>query len=945
MQLETFAEDQNAADRSPDMTCLSELLTFRSEPSDVIWADDRYINAYQRRDSVPIIGIADILKRLVARGNLTPNDYYRLMLRLRAGHFYFFALESAEILHHVMQARTTGSFLTETPEMGVLRRYFAQSLLLGEILQRPGASPANASGEVAFLQSCANEVRDALVQIWLSDLIKTDEEKEIRAEWILQALYTDHLGFRSLSGLPTGGATDHELVGVSLAGFIIAGFDMRIAGKCTTPRLGDYLQWLYHRLLWSAFECDRQVLDGAAAFIRSVLLALRHAAVSDDQKAATASLILLLFDLLPTQLQTRLQANQEFVQELNIRVTPLVGVKDLRFSRDAYLRAATEAMNGRRANAMLWRSKEEVAFEPAPQGIVIKRPNGEAIGVFDQHLILLDERPDAWEGLLRSQPDWFDCSRDERGHAIESILQQKDPIARIELAQHWRDSSAAVFYSALPRKLEEQRSFTPDDLRPPNAEGLLRHYNLSATASGDDFQARLTSGSDELAEDVGVAPAFIRFAGLPVPLPTPLLKRIDDLSEPNKRELVKTLLRTPGSPLSAIHFVRLLARLAESPVSPYWRLARMAIRAIVHPAAADFRAFQALLCWTDNLFHMWPESADWSTNARIALVWAHTHKVFSTFVYLGVTPEWMKERFQRPDFGLSHDVFEHAPEYFGDLAHPKRVTHTAFALSGISYALSESDPDWLDDNMREGIMQLAFPSVEGQRAPAVDLLRNHSLATNTLSSFLGRDIGSDISRLVQNDAATFFRTEHLNELALQTLANLGSGDPPSAGWDVIHFLLSDLPTDEDVSKLTESAILATNLVALVDDLDSCQIILQSASLRATALRKSKITEHLSAQMLEVCRRVRELSMGGDRLTDRQRLFLHSLFQVIAQLSWGAEDIDLQPSAFSGLLTSVMLTFPEAAPLYRNLLNRIWPCKASYAKLMWPLLIRSRAGER
>ena len=121
-------EDTAAWEGSLDVRCLFELFTFKPNPSDVICTDDRCLNSYQRRDSVPIVTILEVLKALVSAKELTNIEYYRLLMRLRAGKVFFIPLEAGEILHHLLQARVNDGELTETPELGFLRRYWAASL-------------------------------------------------------------------------------------------------------------------------------------------------------------------------------------------------------------------------------------------------------------------------------------------------------------------------------------------------------------------------------------------------------------------------------------------------------------------------------------------------------------------------------------------------------------------------------------------------------------------------------------------------------------------------------------------------------------------------------------------------------------------------------------------------------------------------------------------------
>ena len=76
------------------------------------------------------------------------------------------------------------------------------------------------------------------------------------------------------------------------------------------------------------------------------------------------------------------------------------------------------------------------------------------------------------------------------------------------------------------------------------------------------------------------------------------------------------------------------------------------------------------------------------------MVWAHSHRVFSTFNYLGVPTEWVADRFRRPDFGLCYELFDHPPECSKDIAHPKRVSREALLLTGLAYATDEKGADW-----------------------------------------------------------------------------------------------------------------------------------------------------------------------------------------------------------------------------------------------------------
>jgi hypothetical protein len=931
-------------DRSFDLKCLSELLTFPPESTDRIWADDRYVNGYPRRDAVPIVSIVDVLKALVAAKELTTSEYYRLLNRLRASKCSFIPLETGEILNHLAQAPVASYALSETPEMGILRRYWAENLLRTSQLQRPGASPANAGGEIAFLLTSVNAVRDALAGLWATNLPQTDEEREARAEWLLEALYTDHLGVGAVAELPPGEIKDHELVGVSVGSLIAAGLEMRLERRCTSQALRDYLYWLYHRILHHAFERDDRVLQSAGAFIRTTMRTLWQA-VTEDQKPRAGSLIQFLLELLPDELREVVRADAEFSAELSIVTVSIVQVGPHRFSKKEYLEAAREAVNGRRGRARVWPSGDEVTFDAATDGIALKPPTGETIKVADPLFALLSDQGSQRDDVLSSHGEWFDCSADEHAKTIESILASEDPLARVETAQGWREQSAAVFYANLSRKLSDQEGFLPDNIRPPSADALLRHYRLSNDPRHGSFLDQIDSGSEQIAQKSGVAECFVRYAGLPVPLPRSFLRFVDGLSDSEKRTLVKRLLRTAGSPLSEIHFVRLLAHMADSPRSRYWRLATKAISALLKSEAVEqFSAFRVLLQWTDSAFGIWPQTKTWSAAERLAMVWAHTHRVFSTFNYLGVPNKWIADRFRRPDFGLCYELFDHPPACSKDVAHPKRVSREALLLTGLGYAAGEKGAEWWELVISRPLLDLVHSVADGETRLNIGLLRDSSLAGDLLGSFLAGDRSHIPCSILKDKTSDFLLPANVKKLGAEALqaAQADISALSALSWKAIYLVFGDLPVEDGQRELMESAILNIDLPPLAGDLDACETLLHAAAMQAAALQSIAVTEHLSDQAVKIAGVLRRRSRDGGKLTAAEQQFLASLFQVAIDLSWSATRGVERASEFARLLTRIADAFPKTAAVCRHLLNRIWPCEASRAKLLWPLLIRSRS---
>jgi hypothetical protein len=927
---------------SDDAKCLLELLTFTPETPDVVWADDRYVNAFQRRDSVPIVSIADVLKSLVAAQTLTKAEFRRTLSRLRNAKFYFIPLDTDEILYHLTQAPVRGSALSETPELGTLRRYWSGSLLRGRDLQRPGTFAGNLSGETGYLQVSANAVRDALAALWKTKLKQTEEEREVRAEWLLQTLYVDHLGIRSLTGIPTGEVEGHDLLGVSLGSLIVAGFQMRLLGSCTSAALEAYLRWLHRRVLRRAFERDDRVRQRTGLFIATILRGLWQGPRTREEKAAAARLILNLIEMLPTELQSVLQADEILVRELSIRPTTIVRVGNIQFAKLAYIKAAKSAVNGEAAKARLWRSREEVSFASAAGGVLIRRPSGAELTINDPMLALLSNDQEQRIAALSSRPDWFDCPTDARMEAIARIVRIEDELSRVEEAERWRDCSAAVFYADLAGRLEAQGAFMPDDLRPPDAEALLRYYRICGRISTGTFAAQSESGSDELAKEFGVYQAFVRYSGFPTPLPGALVDRIRLLSETERRKLIKSIVRTAGSPISDIHLLHLLACLAETPDSKYWRLAKRLTRVLINSQQTGrFRAFQRLLHWVDNLFYAWTAAEGWSVEERLAMVWGHTHRLSSAFTYLGVVEDWMAGRFRQPDFGFSRELFEHKSEYSEDISHSQRFSRESFILSGLAYATRGKTHEWWPESIRGEMLSFVRPEVDGERSFAPPLMRDPSLGSNLLGAFLGRDRGELLIEILGEDDAVAFSTETLKILTNQAVKALQETQTTVAGWNGIFWTLGDLKTTSENQHVLIDAIAGINLSPTDLSLEDCQTVLSAASLQTAALKSAAARQHLSSQLIQAVSKIAE-RQKGDRLPEGDHRFLASLFQIAAHLGWSSASTEEQAAEFARVMDSIMNASPDAASVYRLVLNHVWPCRTNEAELIWPLLVRSRS---
>src|SRR5205085_1527581 len=141
---------------SIDFAALGDLFRYEAVEGDILWIDDRAINKHPLRENAPIIGINEILIALRERESIDKHEYYDILLNLRGENFRYIPLDEGEILYHLRKASIKDDVISETKDLGILRRYLASCLLNKEYLQPELTIDGNQNpvGEHAFITHC-----------------------------------------------------------------------------------------------------------------------------------------------------------------------------------------------------------------------------------------------------------------------------------------------------------------------------------------------------------------------------------------------------------------------------------------------------------------------------------------------------------------------------------------------------------------------------------------------------------------------------------------------------------------------------------------------------------------------------------------------------------------------------------------------------------------------
>ena len=950
---ETEASDQ----QSLSERLLTDLLSFKAREGDVIWSDDRFVNGYFHSGEIPIIGINEVLKGLVSSGSISDSKYYNTITRLRAANVRFIPIEEEEILYYLSRARVDeNGFLTETPELRILRRYIAACLLEKNILQFPSMSEntSNKEGEIAFVLNLALVIPCTIVSLWINE---SSEEKCIaQSNWLIDKLYSELHGLFKTIGQEKPDQNDRQLAAMTLSGLINGAISFPFKqGENGRPKQRTvYYDWLYKAFLHEKFEADPNLIIEVADVLKIFLMSMLDQELDKDTADGAVKLLQFLYNDLPDPIQEELSRDTDFMAKIGFISRPFAEAFGLNFDHDEFFKAASEAINGREAILSTLERDREVKFLPfeldnGKKAICLDEPETEKKVISEATLELLRESSEEREAVLRRNRSWFDCSRETFEKAVAEIVSIEEPSRRIEEARSWIKNSAAVYYSKLYENIKTQQGFEASDLRPPSTEGLLRHYRLTTDVeAGANLHERLESQAKDLIQDEGIKTAILRFSNLPIFLPRALVNTVLDLPYKEQHTLIKELLRTAGSPLAQIHFVHLLLRTGDEK-SSFWRLAKKIIQNLFSDEGKKkFTASLSVLKWVNEDLNYWSEFRQLPSHIRLFMVWAHANELYRLFLSLGVSDSGLEEMFK----GLSYkrlpiEIFERKSDYWYDIAHPHRIQDISFLLHGLSYSIGDKADIFVDEKLKRLCRDQGFRQFEKNIfLPIPSLILDSTRAQNNLHSFLGGDRGQTLSSILDEEMSDKLTTASLQEQTEQVLKNK---DMEWFWWTHISALFSDLSPYAEERDRIRKIILKTEFADLYQkDALSGNIAFQTACLQAKHYGTKDICDHLKSELLKIVKYIKKESTEGHTNNSEKPMPKRDSFQTVIESAANISIASGQQSQemithFVEILSQVIEIWKDDISDIESMVQRF--CKelpVSQAKAFWPLLIRLRA---
>lgn len=950
---------KNTDDKEPNFQCLLALLQFEAKEGDVIWVDDRYINSYFSRGSVPIIGINAVLKVLVSAGALKVDDYYEKLSKLRASDVRFIPVQKDEILYHLKQAKVENGKVIETNGLIILRRYVAECLLQGDMLQRPPlpeASP-NKNGEVAFIIGLSRAINDALVEVWNT---KENDEKNClaHAEWLMDNLYIDHLGLLHVTSLPRNIQDDYYFIAVSFAGLISQAITLESGyyGKKPSARY-RYFEWLFNRVLGKRFDIEPHLIPMVAETLKKLLTSLPDETSNDDAARIMVHVMQLFIGDIPKLIRDELLRDTNFMNSIGLKPLTKIVVHDLEFDQGDFFNAARQAINGRGATITPIGSNKETTFEPfktksGRNVFCFKHPETNEQRVIDGcDLDLLIDSPIEREAAIRQKQYLFDCSEETFEQIVPKIVSVENPLLRIDKARVWLDSSLVIYYEDLEHKLCEKKPLQLSDFLPPSVEGMIRHFRLSPNIKANlTFRETLDTSARILLQEIGLHKTIERLVGFPVPLPPSLIEAITKLSDEKKRTLIKELLKTLKSPLSKIHLIYIMLHCCND-MSAFPRLARWITMSLFNEQGKEeCKTFLAILRWVNDEFCCKQDMRSLPLQIRLAMVWAHANRLFNIFLFLSTPISWLRNFFSRIEQRIPVEIFNRDRNYWFDVAHPNQTNRVVFLLSGLSYSINKKAMEFIDEKLRTIFNKAAFPYEDRNRLPIPALLRDPTQAQNSLESFLGGNHGEKLSILLGKDTANLFTQSELQSSTENAVDALVKEEDNFDAWMRLYAVLGGLPPYENLVDRIRTIIQKTDYVNLFKkNPDLARIAIHTASLQIINLRDNDIRCNLKNQLVDIAKYLAKQNTDKvdlsaiskedlDKLRDISLILLESAFNVSTATQQNQNVI----AEFVDLLTQLVEILNVMKPVIKPIVQRF--CEElpiSQAKQFWMLLLRLR----
>jgi tetratricopeptide (TPR) repeat protein len=841
VQAEVRGDDESpgGGGKSLATRCMVDLLTYKNDPNDLIWIDDRAMNSFVHRDGTKLVDLIDIINALRSSGRLSDDAYFLCLNQYRASGLRFLSLRADELLYWLDRPSLPGGAFSESYELITVRLNHARALQDGTVLRTVSTLEGQAL-EWPFLLDSAAAVAEAMRDVWKSAAPK--QIREQRCAWLADNLLLLDRG-RSSTVIQSNKDSDLSTEAMTLAELVVPACVMFEHSDRGREARREYLSWVYHHVMNPRFEADERLKEMTLVQMTQMLLALRpQKAKGKKVLAALSRIVHTWIEDLPEELHARFITDNGLLNHFGVSVVSMVSVGKLRLRADQFWRAVRDVIRTKKAvgigNArLIAQARNGFSFLS-----IEDLATGEVIVWDEAPLELLSSVQAQQHNALIVIKDAFDLSSREL-----EILRQKQrtesPDDILPYVAQLREQSASHFYRALDWKLRNNAAVTVHDLITHDVRILLRHLRLEAGTTQNDFEAALLS-------EITLQSALERLTAIPKPIGPETIERLGNQSNAERRSILKHLAKlSVGNPVAMAHTIRLLYIFARDNAA-YVRWADRLVRELLSfEGSPALRAMLQVLTVVERELSSNEPFSTYPARSRLLMIWSHVSQLQRIFVGRQLDLNWIAENFGKGWNRLPAELFGDQSEYWRDISHPSRVEPSRLLAALVYYATDNGA------RMQPDMQSQLTEAVGTTSGNFIDLLFDASHEPDAIGSILSESSGW-LEGLDDNTRSLCLGARH-PDTPKQIVEQLMNGGEPLL-WAHLHSVVKTGKIPEDAKADMRTLLQTCDLVSLyVVSPDVAPLALAFAASHAGELGQN-IVEKVRRELLQLANELSSL---------------------------------------------------------------------------------------
>ena len=864
---------------SMDEVVLRDILQVHEDEADIVWIDDRCLNAHTRATECHIADTVDLLLHLRERGRLSHQRVFEILGDMRATDSRFVAFDTEELVAALDDAPVEAGKLIETRRLRTFREYYARCLLDAHLLRPPvdDRGQPNASTEWHFLVKCGAAVQNAMARVWRSDV---EEESIARVEWLARNMYTDDRGFYGAASSRSAEADVYRSA-VTLAGVFGWGLELD-RGETDRQDRRQYFEWVYQRVVRERFVVDPAFASTVISQIKQLVTSTAAEAVPGHEGLAKYLMARLWLDL-PEAIRIRTDTDQEFLQRLGVRTARVTRLGPVEVASDALWPALDKALNDGVPTYLRTIEGHIVSFERTylrPIAFSVRCPAKKVDHrVQSDDFVFLSNSLEVREAGALRMDDWFDIPRAAREKALSTVVAGQDVGARMDAALTARSSSGAVFYRDFMGRLRPGENFRRNYAMPPEVGILIDHIRIRRT---DIDGHRWEKGIRNLLADVGVLETAVRICGLPIAIPVTFVEALQELPIRQRRGILRQITRLwATSPVGLVHIVDLWARLGL-PSRWVGRVARCLAQVLCSENARSvFDAWLSVLRWVHEQLGFNETTRCLSADVRLGLVWVHGDRVFRILLRHGLEPAWIRRVFGTGEHALMPEFVFPGAMYGDDLASPAFLRAEFYVMAGLGRMHKH---DAVAEVVREVFLE-SFRRIaeEGKARLALAMMADDDRSTNILGSWLSER--QSWLAVLPDGSAEHFAATTIRNTARESCVALIAGEDIERSWGNLCAILGNRPPAEGLAGMVERCFRGVSLTMLLElDPGVCNMILGLIGMQA-----SYLSDDCRTRLLETIETFTRRLGSLDVAVDMREALTKTILNALVGCTWAGSD--------------------------------------------------------